>query len=126
MTIISMVLKNEKIFFTNRHFPTPIFSFHISYIRRMTTEIFSLITMIVTILFGFLSKKISWFKNYLIPLQNLTIGIVFAIVEFLITKDFNLAVATSGLMAGGTYDLVKNLQLAYQEMRKKDSSPEES
>ncbi len=92
----------------------------------MTTEIFSLITMIVTILFGFLSKKISWFKNYLIPLQNLTIGIVFAIVEFLITKDFNLAVATSGLMAGGTYDLVKNLQLAYQEMRKKDSSQEES
>ena len=87
----------------------------------MTTEIFSLITMIVTILFGFLSKKISWFKNYLIPLQNLTIGIVFAIVEFLITKDFNLAIATSGLMAGGTYDLVKNLQLAYQEMRKKDS-----
>lgn len=92
----------------------------------MTTEIFSLITMIVTILFGFLSKKISWFKNYLIPLQNLTVGIVFAIVEFLITKDFNLAVATSGLMAGGTYDLVKNLQLAYQEMRKKDSSQEES
>ncbi len=92
----------------------------------MTTEIFSLITMIVTILFGFLSKKISWFKNYLIPLQNLTIGIVFAIVEFLITKDFNLAIATSGLMAGGTYDLVKNLQLAYQEMRKKDSSQEES
>lgn len=92
----------------------------------MTTEIFSLITMIVTILFGFLSKKISWFKNYLIPLQNLTIGIVFAIVEFLITKDFNLAVATSGLMAGGTYDLVKNLQLAYQEMKKKDSSQEES
>ena len=92
----------------------------------MTTEIFSLITMIVTILFGFLSKKISWFKNYLIPLQNLTIGIVFAIVEFLITKDFNLAIATSGLMAGGTYDIVKNLQLAYQEMRKKDSSQEES
>ena len=92
----------------------------------MTTEIFSLITMIVTILFGFLSKKISWFKNYLIPLQNLTVGIVFAIVEFLFTKDFNLAIATSGLMAGGTYDLVKNLQLAYQEMRKKDSSQEES
>ena len=92
----------------------------------MTTEIFSLITMIVTILFGFLSKKISWFKNYLIPLQNLTVGIVFAIVEFLITKDFNLAIATSGLMAGGTYDLVKNLQLAYQEMRKKGSSQEES
>ena len=92
----------------------------------MTTEIFSLITMIVTILFGFLSKKISWFKNYLIPLQNLTVGIVFAIVEFLITKDFNLAIATSGLMAGGTYDLVKNLQLAYQEMKKKDSSQEES
>ena len=81
----------------------------------MSAEILSIITMFVTILFGFLSKKISWFKNYMIPLQNLTIGIIFALVEWIITKDFNLAVAMSGLMAGGTYDLVKNINQAYQE-----------
>lgn len=84
----------------------------------MSAEILSIITMFVTILFGFLSKKISWFKNYMIPLQNLTIGIIFALVEWIITKDFNLAVAMSGLMAGGTYDLVKNINQAYQEFQK--------
>lgn len=83
----------------------------------MSAEILSIITMFVTILFGFLSKKISWFKNYMIPLQNLTIGIIFALVEWIITKDFNLAVAMSGLMAGGTYDLVKNINQAYQEFQ---------
>ena len=83
----------------------------------MSAEILSIITMFVTILFGFLSKKINWFKNYMIPLQNLTIGIIFALVEWIITKDFNLAVAMSGLMAGGTYDLVKNINQAYQEFQ---------
>lgn len=83
----------------------------------MSAEILSIITMFVTILFGFLSKKISWFKNYMIPLQNLTIGIIFALVEWIITKDFNLAVAMSGLMAGGTYDLIKNINQAYQEFQ---------
>ena len=83
----------------------------------MSAEILSIITMFVTILFGFLSKKISWFKNYMIPLQNLTIGVIFALVEWIITKDFNLAVAMSGLMAGGTYDLVKNINQAYQEFQ---------
>ena len=53
----------------------------------------------------------------MIPLQNLTIGIIFALVEWIITKDFNLAVAMSGLMAGGTYDLVKNINQAYQEFQ---------
>ncbi len=85
----------------------------------MSAEILSLITMFVTILFGFLSKKISWFKNYMIPIQNLTIGLLFALVEFIISKDFNMAIAMSGLMAGGTYDLAKNLKLAYQEYQKK-------
>ena len=83
----------------------------------MSAEILSIITMFVTILFGFLSKKISGFKNYMIPLQNLTIGVIFALVEWIITKDFNLAVAMSGLMAGGTYDLVKNINQAYQEFQ---------
>ena len=85
----------------------------------MSAEILSLIPMFVTILFGFLSKKISWFKNYMIPIQNLTIGLLFALVEFIISKDFNMAIAMSGLMAGGTYDLAKNLKLAYQEYQKK-------
>ena len=88
----------------------------------MSTEILTIITIVVTILFGCLSKKIKWFKNYMIPLQNLTIGIIFALVEWIITKNFNLAIAMSGLMAGGTYDLAKNLKLAYEEFTKKDET----
>ena len=91
----------------------------------MSSEILSLITMFVTIRFGFLSKKISWFKNYMIPLQNLTIGLLFALVEFIISKDFNMAIAMSGLMAGGTYDLIKNLKLAYQEYQKSKSQTDD-
>ncbi len=91
----------------------------------MTSEILTIITMFVTILFGFLAKKISWFKDYMIPLQNLTIGLLFALVEWIITKDFSMAVAMSGLMAGGTYDLIKNLKDAYKEYQTQKESKTE-
>ena len=74
----------------------------------MTSEILTIITMFVTILFGFLAKKISWFNNYLIPVQNILIGVIFMLIEFAITKDFNAALALSGIFAGGAYDVVHN------------------
>lgn len=77
----------------------------------MTLEyLISLITIIVTLVLGIASKKSSKIKNNLIPIQNLLIGIIVAIVEWIITKDFNTAIAISGLIAGGTYDIVHNLQ----------------
>ena len=77
----------------------------------MTLEyLISLITIIVTLVLGIASKKSSKIKNNLIPIQNLLIGIIVAIVEWIITKDFNTAIALSGLIAGGTYDIVHNLQ----------------
>ncbi len=88
----------------------------------MSGEILALVTMVVTIIVGSISKKIKWFKDYMIPIQNLTIGLIFAIIEFIITKNFSLALAMSALMAGGTYDLVKNLKLAYQEFTKEKES----
>jgi hypothetical protein len=39
------------------------------------------------------------------------IGIIVAIVEFIITKDFSTAIAISGLTGGGVYDLIKNTSL---------------
>lgn len=69
----------------------------------------SLITVIVTMLLGQVSKKIKWVGTKLIPIQNLLIGLIVAIIEWIITKDFSLAIATSGLLAGGGYDLVHNL-----------------
>ena len=73
-------------------------------------ELVSLITIIVTLILGVVSKKSSKIKNNLIPIQNLLIGTIVAIVELIITKDFNSAIALSGLIAGGTYDIIHNLE----------------
>jgi uncharacterized membrane protein YeaQ/YmgE (transglycosylase-associated protein family) len=69
-----------------------------------------LVTMVVTFLCGLIAKKLSWFNNHLIPIQNILIGVIVAIIEFIITKDFSVAIALSGLIAGGAYDIVNNLK----------------
>ena len=72
-------------------------------------EIISILTIVITLIFGFLSKKSTFISNNLIPIQNLVIGVTIAIVEFIFTKDFSTAIAMSGIFAGGTYDVVHNL-----------------
>lgn len=72
-------------------------------------QIISIVTFIVTIIFGALSKKSKFISNNLIPLQNLLIGVIVSAVEYIITKDFNLALTLSGVLAGGAYDIVHNL-----------------
>lgn len=72
-------------------------------------EIISILTIVITIIFGFFSKKSNFISNNLIPIQNLVIGLVIALVEFLVTKDFSTAIAMSGIFAGGTYDIFHNL-----------------
>ena len=73
-------------------------------------ELVSLVTIIVTLILGVISKKSPKIKNNLIPIQNLLIGTIVAIVEWIITKDFNSAIALSGLIAGGTYDIIHKLE----------------
>ena len=73
-------------------------------------EIVSFVTIIVTWIFGYLAKKSVWINNKIIPLQNIAIGLIVAIIEWIITKDFSLALAASGLIAGGAYDVVHNLK----------------
>jgi Na+/glutamate symporter len=79
------------------------------------TEIISISTFVVTLILGMISKKSKWFKNHLIPIQNIAIGLVVSIIEWIITKDFSTAIALSGLLAGGTYDLIHNLQKLLKE-----------
>ena len=74
-----------------------------------TTQIIMIITIIITWLLGKLSKKCSFISNNLIPIQNVIIGVIVAIVEWIITKDFNSAIAISGLLAGGSYDIIHNV-----------------
>lgn len=73
------------------------------------STILPLITVIVTMILGYVSKKSSFVSNNVIPLQNIVVGLIIALIEFLITKDFNTSIAVSGLVAGGTYDIVHNL-----------------
>lgn len=74
------------------------------------TQIIALVTIIATWLLGILAKKSAFINNNLIPIQNILIGVVVAVIEWIITKDFSLAIATSGLIAGGTYDVIHNLE----------------
>lgn len=74
-----------------------------------SVELISIVTFGVTILIGIIAKKVKFISNNLIPIQNILIGIIVALIEFLVTKDFSYSIAVSGLVAGGVYDIVHNL-----------------
>ena len=82
------------------------------------TEILSLVTFGVTLICGFITKKIPNISSKIIPIQNILIGVIVAIIEYIITKDFNLAIALSGVLAGGTYDIGHNLKELYEMNRR--------
>ena len=83
--------------------------------------ILSVVVMIVTFILGLVAKKVTWISNNLIPLQNLVIDVIMALIYFFITKDISIAIVSAGIMSGGAYDLVKNLK----ELVEEKTSPEE-
>ena len=74
------------------------------------STLISLVTIIVTWLLGYISKRSTWVNNRIIPIQNILIGLIVAIIEWVVTKDFKVAIALSGIIAGGTYDVFHNLE----------------
>lgn len=74
------------------------------------STLISLVTIIVTWLLGYISKRSTWVNNRIIPIQNILIGLIVATVEWIVTKDFKIAIALSGIIAGGTYDVFHNLE----------------
>lgn len=77
----------------------------------MNTEIImSLVTIVVTFILGLIAKKVSWVSDNLIPIQNLVIGIIVSLIYYFMTKDVSINIALSGLLTGGTYDIIKNLK----------------
>lgn len=82
-----------------------------------SAEILTIVSILVSWILGIVAKKVSWFNNYLIPVQNIVIGVVFMLIEFAITQDFNAAIAFSGLFAGGAYDLVHNAKKILDSFR---------
>lgn len=77
----------------------------------MTTTYIGFITALVAFILGLFCKKCQKYNNSLIPIQNLLVGVIVATIEWIITKDFKTLIAISGLVAGGTYDIIKNLKL---------------
>lgn len=76
--------------------------------------IISLVTMIVTFLCGLIAKKVKWFNNKLIPVQNLLIGLIAGSIYYYMTRDIDLVIMVVGLGTGGAYDLGKNLYLLFK------------
>lgn len=74
------------------------------------STLISLVTIIVTWLLGIVSKKHTRLNNKLIPIQNILVGLIVALIEWIVTKDFKVAIALSGLLASGTYDIFHNLE----------------
>lgn len=74
------------------------------------STLISIVTIIVTWLLGVVSKKYTKLNNKLIPIQNILIGLIVALIEWIVTKDFKVAIALSGIIAGGTYDIFHNLE----------------
>lgn len=74
------------------------------------STIIEIITVLVTLILGRLSKKYFFIKSNLIPVQNLIIGCISFILNYIVTKDVHTSLIFSGLLAGGTYDLLKNLK----------------
>ena len=76
----------------------------------MNSEIImSLVTIVTTFVLGLIAKKVSWISNHLIPIQNLIIGIIMALVYYFMNQDISVSIALAGLLTGGTYDIIKNL-----------------
>ena len=74
------------------------------------STLISLVTIIVTWVLGIVSKKYTKLNNKLIPIQNIVVGLIVALIEWIVTKDFKVAIALSGIIAGGTYDIFHNLE----------------
>ena len=74
------------------------------------TQIITVVTVILTWILGIFAKKSKFISNNLIPIQNILIGVTVAIIEWVITKDLKVAIALSGLLASGTYDIFHNLE----------------
>ena len=74
------------------------------------STLISLVTIIVTWVLGIVSKKYTKLNNKLIPIQKILVGLIIALIEWIVTKDFKVAIALSGIIAGGTYDIFHNLE----------------
>lgn len=91
-----------------------------TFINNNTELIITLLTVTLTWVLGFLSKKCPYINNNLIIIQNIVVGLSVSIFYFAITKDFNLAITLSGLFAETGYNLIHNIEKLIAADKKKE------
>ena len=91
-----------------------------TFINNNTELIITLLTVTLTWVLGFLSKRCPYINNNLIIIQNIVIGLSVSIFYFAITKDFNLAITLSGLFAETCYNLIHNIEKLIAADKKKE------
>lgn len=67
-------------------------------------------TILVSWILGELAKEYRFINKNLIPLQNLIIGVLAFVIDYIVTKDISASLIFSGLTAGGMYDILNNLK----------------
>ena len=86
-----------------------------NFITENTELMVTLLTMTLTWILGFISKRCPYINNNLIIIQNIFIGLCVSIFYFIITKDFNLAITLSGIFAETGYNLIHNIEKLIKE-----------
>ncbi len=87
-----------------------------------TTELFCTITLLISWITGKIAKKLPWFDNYLIPVQNMLIGLCISLTEWCFTGNFQTAIAVSGIAAGGIYDVLHNINIILKKVLKRETN----
>ena len=85
------------------------------FINSNTELIVTILTIVLTLILGYIAKKCPYVNNNLIIIQNIVIGLVVSIFYFIVTKDFNMAITLSGLFAETGYNLVHNIEKLIRE-----------
>jgi predicted histidine transporter YuiF (NhaC family) len=76
------------------------------FLNNNIETIIMILTQIIVWILGALSKKNENIKNDMIIFQNGIVGLISCFLYYVVTKDFSVAIATSGLTADIVYNLV--------------------
>ena len=76
------------------------------FLNNNIETIIMMLTQFIVWILGALSKKNENIKNDMIIFQNGIVGLISCFLYYVVTKDFSVAIATSGLTADIVYNLV--------------------
>ena len=87
------------------------------FITNNIEMIITFVTMVITWILGAISKKSQYINNNLIIIQNVLVGIISAVLYYIITKDFSMAITMSGILAETGYNLLHNVEKLIKDQK---------